>query len=133
MLENTEIFKTKENKELDELLKKYQDLNAQAKDIETSLTKIKDRIKTICKKTAGTYETGNYVFALDQSNRTSVNVIQLVKDHANIWETIPPEVITIKVKDLREGFADIWETVPQEVIKTTPILSMGTISRKTNI
>ena len=62
MLNNTRIFESSENKELDKLLKTYNDLQPKYKDMEKTLKQISDRIKEICQKQAGTFETPNNVF-----------------------------------------------------------------------
>ena len=133
MLENTKIFESAENKELDGLIKQYEDLSAQAKDIKTSLEKVTDRIKTLCNKKAGTYETLNKVFSLNESVKLSVNTVKLAEKHKDIWETIPTSVLSVKMTDLKKGYKEIWETIPEDTLDTTIILSMGTIRTKTKI
>lgn len=133
MLENTKIFESAENKELDGLLKQYEDLSAQAKDIKTSLEKVTDRIKTLCNKKAGTYETLNKVFSLNESVKLSVNTVKLAEKHKDIWETIPTSVLSVKMTDLKKGYKEIWETIPEDTLDATVILSMGTIRTKTKI
>ena len=133
MLENTKIFESAENKELDKLLQAYEDLSAQAKDIKTSLEKITDRIKTLCNKTAGTYETLNKVFDLNSSTKVAVNTVKLSEQYADIWKTIPASVLSVKMTDLKKGYKNILETIPEEVLDKTTILSMGTIRTKKSI
>ena len=133
MLENTQIFESAENKELDGLIKQYEDLSAQAKDIKTSLEKVTDRIKTLCNRQAGTYETLNKVFDLNSSTKVSVNTVKLSEQYKNIWETIPASVLSVKMTDLKKSYKNILETIPEEVLDKTVILSMGTIRTKTKI
>ena len=133
MLENTKIFESAENKELDKLLQAYEDLSAQAKDIKTSLEKVTDRIKTLCNRTAGTYETLNKVFDLNESVKLSVNTVKLAEKHKDIWETIPTSVLSVKMTDLKKSYKEIWETIPEDTLDATVILSMGTIRTKKSI
>ena len=133
MRNNTEIFETKENKELDTLIKQYNDLKILIDDYTETKNKVTNRIKELCNKKAGKYETPNFVFALDESNRTKINVVKLAQNHADIWETIPVDVISISTTDIKKKHADIWETIPADVITVTPIISMGTITPRTKV
>lgn len=132
MLDNTKIFESAENKELDGLLKDYQDLTAKQKDIKTSLDRITTRIKEICDKQAGTYEIPSYVFALNVQNRTSINVETLATKYTDIFSKIPYSCLSLKNEELKKD-KELWESIPSEVIKITPVLVMGTITKKTNI
>ena len=133
MLDNTNIFESAENKELDQLIKRYEDLTAQAKDIKISLEQVTDRIKTICNRKAGTYETLNKVFALNSSTKVAVDTVKLAEQYKKVWKLIPPSVLSIKMTDLRKSYNDILEVIPEDVLIKTTTLSMGTIRTKTNI
>lgn len=133
MLDNTSIFESAENKELDQLIKRYEDLTAQAKDIKTSLEQITDRIKTICNRQAGTYETLNKVFALNSSTKVAVDTVKLAEQYKKVWKLIPPSVLSVKMTDLRKSYNDILEVIPEDALIKTTTLSMGTIRTKTNI
>ena len=132
MLENTKIFETAENKELEQLIKDYQDLSAQAKDIKTSLEKVTERIKEMCNRQAGTYEIPNYVFKLDEQIRVSINVEKLAKVNKELLEEIPYSCFSVKNENLKKE-KELWESIPSDAKKVTPVLVMGSIIRKTNI
>lgn len=129
MLNNTRIFESAENKELDKLLKAYNDLQPKYKDMEKTLKCISDRIKEICQKQAGTFETPNNVFSLDESFKKSINVELLKEKHAEVFNDIPVKYFSIKVGDIQKD-KELWAEIPIEVITQTRILSMGTIRPK---
>ena len=134
MLDNTKIFETAENKELDTLLKKYNDFKVQIKDMQESQKKCADRIKELCNKTGGKYETLNFVFTLiEQAGKSSINVEKLRNKHEDVWESLPSECISVKVTELKKN-KDIWANFPTECIDVaSPVLSMGDITPKTSI
>ena len=134
MLENTQIFESAENKELDGLLKQYNDLKVQIADMETTQKQCADRIKELCGKKGGKYETMNAVFTLKESaGKSSIDVGILKNKYEDVWEEVPTECISIKVSELKK-FKDIWEEVPEECIRVgSPVLSMGEIIFKTKV
>ena len=134
MLENTQIFESAENKELDGLLKQYNDLKVQIADMETTQKQCADRIKELCGKKGGKYETMNAVFTLKESaGKSSIDVGMLKNKYEDIWEEVPSECISIKVSELKK-FKSVWEEVPSECIRVgEPVLSMGEIIFKTKV
>ena len=129
MLNNTRIFESSENKELDKLLKVYNDLQPKYKDMEKTLKQISDHIKEICNKESGTFETPNNVFSLDESFKKSINVELLKEKHKKVFNDIPVKYFSIKVGDIQKD-KELWAEIPAEVITQTRILSMGTIRPK---
>ena len=89
MLENTQIFETAENKELDTLLKKYNDLKVTIDDMTKTKNQIADRIKELCGEQSGKYETLNFVFSLvKRAGSTSIKAKALMENYPKIWEQI---------------------------------------------
>ena len=134
MLDNTNIFETAENKELDTLLKKYSDLKILIEDYTTTQKQCADRIKELCNRKGGKYETLNAVFNLvEKEGKTTVDTCKLQANHADVWNKIPSECLSVKVSDLKKH-KQIWNEIPSECLLVgEPILSMGTITFKTNI
>lgn len=134
MLENTSIFETAENKELDTLLKKYSDLKLQIQDLTTTQKQCADRIKELCNRKGGKYETLNFVFSLTESaGKSSIDVPLLKECYPKIWELLPSQCLSIKVSELKKN-KDVWNKIPKVCIdKSSKTLSMGDITQKTNI
>jgi hypothetical protein len=134
MLENTKIFESAENKELDGLLKKYNDLKVLIDDMSTTQKQCADRIKELCGKKGGKYETLNAVFTLKESaGKSSIDVGMLKNKYEDVWEEVPSECISIKVSELKK-FKSVWEELPSECIRVgEPVLSMGEIIFKTKV
>ena len=134
MLENTSIFETAENKELDTLLKKYSDLKLQIQDLTTTQKQCADRIKELCNRKGGKYETLNFVFSLIESaGKSSIDVGLLKNKYSKIWEQLPTECLSVKLSELKKH-KDVFNLIPTICIDTaTPTLSMGDITPKTNI
>ena len=89
MLDNTQIFETAENKELDILLKKYNDLKLTIDDMTKTKNQISDRIKELCGKKGGKYETLNFVFSLiERAGSTSVKAKALMEDYPDLWKLV---------------------------------------------
>lgn len=134
MLDNTSIFETEDNKELDKLIKKYNDLKVLIQDYTTTQKQCADRIKELCNRKGGKYETLNFVFTLIESaGKSSVDVGMLKNKYENVWNELPTECLSIKLTELKKH-KDVWNEVPTECISTSsPVLSMGDIIPKTNI
>ena len=134
MLDNTQIFETAENKELDALLKQYNDLKLSIKDQQETQKKCADRIKELCNHKGGKYETLNFVFSLTESaGKSSIDTGLLKGKCPDIWEELPTECISIKVTELKK-YKDLWNEVPTECINIGgKVLSMGDIILKTRI
>lgn len=134
MLNSTSIFETAENKELDTLLKQYNDLKLQIQDMTTTQKQCADRIKELCNRKGGKYETLNFVFSLIESaGKSSINVSMLKNKYEDVWEQLPTECFSIKLTELKKH-KDVWDEVPTECINVAnPTLSMGDIIPKTSI
>ena len=134
MLDNTQIFETAENKELDALLKKYSDLKVLIADYTTTQKQCADRIKELCNKKGGKYETLNAVFDLvERAGKTEVDTPKLQANYSDIWDKVPSDCLSIKVGNLKK-YKDIWNEVPTEcLIIGEPTLAMGDIVFKTKI
>ena len=134
MLENTNIFESAENKELDTLLRQYNDLKISIKDQQETQKKCADRIKELCNNKGGKYETLNFVFNLiEQAGKSSIDTGLLKHKYEDIWEELPTECISIKVAELKKH-KDIWNEVPTECINVgNSVLAMGDITPKTKI
>lgn len=134
MLDNTSIFETEDNKELDKLIKKYNDLKVLIQDYTTTQKQCADRIKELCNRKGGKYETLNFVFTLIESaGKSSVDVGMLKNKYEDVWNELPTECLSIKLTELKKH-KDVWNEVPTECINvSSPVLSMGDIIPKTNI
>lgn len=134
MLDNTSIFETEDNKELDKLIKKYNDLKLLIADYSATQKQCADRIKELCNRKGGKYETLNFVFTLIESaGKSSVDVGMLKNKYEDVWNELPTECLSIKLTELKKH-KDVWNEVPTECINvSSPVLSMGDIIPKTNI
>ena len=134
MLDNTQIFETAENKELDTLLRKYSDLKVLIADYTTTQKQCADRIKELCNKKGGKYETLNAVFDLvERAGKTEVDTPKLQANYSDVCNKIPSEFLSIKVSNLQID-KEIWNEVPTEcLIIGEPTLAMGDIVFKTKI
>lgn len=107
MLDNTQIFESAENKELDTLIKQYNDLKVQIKDMQETQKKCSDRIKELCNKKGGKYETLNFVFSLiEKAGSTSVKASVLMEKHEELWKELvnkASDAITIGKPTLSMG------------------------------
>ena len=134
MLDNTQIFETAENKELDTLLRKYSDLKVLIADYTTTQKQCADRIKELCNRKGGKYETLNAVFNLtEREGKTEVDAPKLQAKYSDTWDKIPSDCLSVKVGNLKK-YKDIWNEVPEEcIIVGKPTLAMGDIMFKTKI
>ena len=97
------------------------------------MERVTDRIKTICNKQAGTYETLNKVFDLNSSTTVSVNTSLLSEKYPTLWMSIPVSVLSVKMTDFKKNCKELLEELPEEVLDKKIVLSMGTIRTKTKI
>lgn len=87
MLTNTKALSTKESKEVEKLIKTYQDLQAQITDLETSKKEVLEKIFKLANE--GKNETQNYIFTKAFCNgRITVNIKELEKNHISLYNAL---------------------------------------------
>lgn len=89
MLENSILVDSTKGKELSKLLKDYQDVASQVKDLTTTKDRLAKEIKKLVDNKAGLYETMTHTLLLSEvAGRTTVDTTMLNDKYPLIFEEV---------------------------------------------